>query len=621
MRWEHTGKNLGSAVIEPSGKVIACKSGAWRIVYTAGVQGIATGGAVRICIPYGFTTPQTAYETGLGYATALVSDPDVTVEVHTRDPKTQASNADVWGLNLYIQVEQGTLAPGETITVHYGEGMSDGVFARYFDGGAEFTVAVDPDGARTARRGGFLLLDTPQPTLRVIGDVPSRLHVVIPSTIQPDESFSARVTVQDKDRNTVSSFDDTLFLTMPDGQEHTHRCKPDDQGTFVIPNLNFPSEGAFRVSIHDENRTVVGTSNPCRSVGSSSSDRVFWGDIHVMTVISAGLDRPADAYRYARDIAHLDFCATTDGDHADGYYYDEEWEENRQAVRNFYEPGRFVTLLASEYHERQIAGDKNIYYPDDDAALLRWSDLEGEQPVALWNALAGRKALTIPHHTSTGSRDMRPWDYHHPEYQRLVEVYSVWGSSECADCARPGFWRNNADNSVQQALSRGYRLGILASGDSHDGHPGNSEWLRLRRGYSSGLVAVSCPELTREAVFDALWNRRCYGTSGTRILLSFTLNDASMGEEVDRPEDRIMRRLHIEVAGTAPVRDVTVVRNSRDVYIYHGSGSNEAFEWVDEENFETVCLDAYDGTPFIYYYIRVVQEDGELAWSSPIWVS
>jgi hypothetical protein len=279
-----------------------------------------------------------------------------------------------------------------------------------------------------------------------------------------------------------------------------------------------------------------------------------------------------------------------------------------------------VTLLASEYHERRVAGDKNIYYRDDDASLLRWSDLEGPQPLALWRALNGIKALTIPHHTVSGSGRLRPWDHHHSDYQRLVEIYSNWGNSECEGCLKPNYWTNNFDNSVQNGLAKGYRLGFVASGDSHDGLPGNSSWMRLRRGYRSGLVAVFAPELTREGIFDALWDRHCYATTGSRIILLVTLNGARMGAELADEQDRACRTLSVQVAGTARITRIDVIRNGEEVFEQNGQGTEQEFEWTDRTPFEEIALPSYDGIPFVYYYVRVIQMDGELAWSSPIWI-
>lgn len=188
-------------------------------------------------------------------------------------------------------------------------------------------------------------------------------------------------------------------------------------------------------------------------------------------------------------------------------------------------------------------------------------------------------------------------------------------------CGRPNYWRNNYQNSVRSALARGYRLGIVASGDSHDGRSGNSDWMRVRKGYRNGLVAVYAPELTREAVFDGLWDRRCYGTSGPRILLDFALNQARMGQELDTDSDRSCRRIQVDVAGTAPLREIAVVRNGRAAYIRREKEEQAAFEWIDQEEFAEISLEGYDGRPFVYYYIRILQEDGEMVWSSPIWVT
>jgi len=202
-----------------------------------------------------------------------------------------------------------------------------------------------------------------------------------------------------------------------------------------------------------------------------------------------------------------------------------------------------------------------------------------------------------------------------------VEVYSIWGSSEAEGTTRPNYWSNNWDNSVRHGLARGYRLGLIASADSHDGLPGNASWMRIRRGYRGGLVAVNAPQLTREAVFDALWERRCYGTTGARILLQFRLNQAEMGQEVCSETDRQQRHLRVEVAGTAPIAEVAVVRNGQEVWTHPGDGWEADVEWVDDGDFAEAALPGFDHRPFVYYYVRVLQEDGELAWSSPIWVS
>lgn len=54
---------------------------------------------------------------------------------------------------------------------------------------------------------------------------------------------------------------------------------------------------------------------------------------------------------------------------------------------------------------------------------------------------------------------------------------------------------------VQDALVQGYRFGMIASGDH----------------FGITIAAVYARGLTRDAVFDALKKRRCYGTTGQKF--------------------------------------------------------------------------------------------------------
>ncbi|MCL4425739.1 MAG: DUF3604 domain-containing protein, partial [Firmicutes bacterium] len=160
---------------------------------------------------------------------------------------------------------------------------------------------------------------------------------------------------------------------------------------------------------------------------------------------------------------------------------------------------------------------------------------------------------------------------------------------------------------------RGSRLGFIASSDGHDGHPGGAEaWtgLALRpKPYGSGLVAVYAEELTREAVFEALRRRRVYAVTGARIQLGFWVAGHFMGEETHmkagvRPEIRI------SVEGIFPLELIEVVRDGHVIGRW-GWGEKRA---------EILHVDETPPPGLHFYYLRVRQGDGEMAWSSPVWV-
>ncbi|RME24645.1 MAG: DUF3604 domain-containing protein [Deltaproteobacteria bacterium] len=124
-------------------------------------------------------------------------------------------------------------------------------------------------------------------------------------------------------------------------------------------------------------------------------------------------------------------------------------------------------------------------------------------------------------------------------YERLVEIYSEHGTSECIDpTADDCDWMVNNENfrylergSVQYALSLGMRLGFTAGTDCHDsrpgsiddgpstpGNPGASPDAPLNTQFGpGGLTGVWAPgELDRETLFDALYERATLATSGPR---------------------------------------------------------------------------------------------------------
>src|SRR4029079_11849259 len=101
------------------------------------------------------------------------------------------------------------------------------------------------------------------------------------------------------------------------------------------------------------------------------------------------------------------------------------------------------------------------------------------------------------------------------------------------------------------ALRRGYRFGVIAGSDGVDGRPGNSHPGHMGvRNVRGGLTAVMAPELTREALWDALAHRRCYATTGERILLEVFAGAASMGDTL---ETDTTPAFDVRVEGTAPL--------------------------------------------------------------------
>ena len=66
----------------------------------------------------------------------------------------------------------------------------------------------------------------------------------------------------------------------------------------------------------------------------------------------------------------------------------------------------------------------------------------------------------------------------------------------------------------------------------------------------------------------------------------------------------------MKVLGTAPIKELVIIRDN--TYIERRPGQGETMEFAFQE--KDLAAGAH------YYYARVEQTDGHVAWASPIWV-
>ena len=116
--------------------------------------------------------------------------------------------------------------------------------------------------------------------------------------------------------------------------------------------------------------------------------------------------------------------------------------------------------------------------------------------------------------------------------------------------------------------------------------------------------------MTRDALWDALYHRRTVATTGAqRIHLAFRMDGEWQGSLLALDT---LPHFTIDAEGTAPITRVELIENGEVVQTWPGTGNrivvNERLSRVPER-------------PDNYYYVRLLQADGNLAWSSPIWVS
>jgi len=342
--------------------------------------------------------------------------------------------------------------------------------------------------------------------------------------------------------------------------------------------------------------------------------RLVFGNIHRHSEIS-GCYRDYNGsldlhYRQARDVMGEDFSAITDhGSNGD----DLNWHKNLKALAVYYYPGSFVVIPSVEWtasgksHTKSL-GHYNVHYFGEDREAVPYTAKHSgysDTPDKLWRLLGNKNVLTVVHHSADWDH-YHQWDYCHPRFEPLVEIFQdLRGSAEYRSCPGTIGFRQTPGNGcfVQDALKRGYKLGFIGGGDH----------------FGLALAGVYVESLSREGLFEALRKRRCFASTGIKLHMDFRLNGAFMGEILKLSKGE-KRTLYIRITAPEIVRSVTIVRNNEDIYTHRGESGEEKFEYHDTEPLERLLQPREEGEPSIYYYLRVILRNGEMAWASPIWI-
>jgi Protein of unknown function (DUF3604) len=587
-RVRHAADGGGRAWLEaPPWRVRAAEPGRFVLIYEAGPLGIAVGGTLLLQVPpyWDWSTPQLEAEDAAGFTRVSTPAEGVVLTPETVD----------LGL-LAIRIGGRALVAGERVRIEYGAGPAGALADRFAERESPFFFGVDGDGD------GVRAWIAAPPAIDVAAGPPARLVLHLPATGRPGAPLTLRAAVLDAAGNAGVAFEGTLRLELPPGVEGPGELRmPARDAGLARTELRLPGYGIVRVRAQGPG-DLVAESNPC--VVTPDVPRLLFADLHGHSNLSDGTGTPEDYYRYARDVAGLDAAALTDHDHWGIPFLDEtpaNWRRIEAAAKTFHDPGRFVTLLGYEW-THWIYGHRHVLHFEDTAPLRSSLDPRFDTPAELWAALAGAPALTFAHH-SAGEPVATDWSIApDPVLEPVTEIVSVHGSSESLDSPRPlrGMLEGN---SVRDALARGYRLGFVGSGDSHDGHPGLVQLATDAVG-GGGLAGIYAAAATREAVLEALRARRVYATNGPRIVLQVALDGAPMGATLPAGGGK---QLEVRVAAPGPIEAIELITPAGVVAATPGEGKRSLA-------FESSSPELAVGS---WLYLRVRQQDGGAAWSSP----
>ncbi len=455
-----------------------------------------------------------------------------------------------------------------------------------------------------------------------------RINILSPSFVTKNKRFDITVRFEDAFGNLTNSAPEGTLIDL--SYEHLRenlswKLFVPETGFVVLPNLYFNEPGIYRICLKDSTGKVNFISSPIKCFAEAPA-HLSWGLLHGESDRIDSIEDMEGCLRQLRDEKGLSFFASSPFT-SESEISNDQWKALSQSLADFSEEDRFLTLPGMQYLGKPgEEGLRQFLYIKDHKPILRPDDPKTNSLVKIYKNHNPREFLSIPSFTSSSACGF-DFEMFHPDFERVVEIYNSWGSSECSKKeGNPfpimGTISATSDGLIQRALQKNCRFGFVAGGlDDRGVYEGLFGSKQVE--YSPGLTAVFLEKQTREGLLDALYRRACYATTGSRIILGFHIAGAVMGSELNLVEKKglaVNRHISGYVAGTCPIRSIELLRNGTILHTWNPKANQYDYEYDDMQPFIKHSLSAPNAKRFLYYYVRVTQEDGAMAWSSPIWV-
>jgi hypothetical protein len=451
--------------------------------------------------------------------------------------------------------------------------------------------------------------------------------------------------------NAVLASNNDLWLTWPtDNRIESHYHRPIRQQVHVgmtpaatvsgLPELKAVEEEKVQgdLRIADETGDIA-VMRQYRTLIGGKEHRVLRGDFHRHTELSwdegGRMDGSLeDFYRYMFDVASMDFGANTEHQGGRWPYW---WWYSLKMTDMYHVPQAYVAFYAYERSASFPQGHRNIFFTRRSDAHMTPFFLtsgveffafpltsEGDEPVnteggplvendtsLLYEEVAAHHGIAIPHTTGTGMGT--DWHVHDPEIEPVVEIfqgcrisYEQVGAPYCIteheaqEAAQvvpkwPEIWRTTRpEGMVTRAWEKGYRLGVIASSDHTSTH--------------ISYAMVYTDDTSREGILNAFCKRHTYGATDN-ILLELRMGEHFMGDLVSSAG--ALPPLRLKARGTGIVSKVDFLKDGKVIHSVEPNTQEVSLEYQDT---------SADGGRH-YYYARLLQRDGMIAWSSPLFVN
>jgi len=410
--------------------------------------------------------------------------------------------------------------------------------------------------------------------------------------------------------------------------------------------------------------TILAVSFYSISTAQPPNTQLYYGLLHAHTLFSDGSGTPAEAYQAAK-AAGLNFFAITEHNHALAENGAAERRDGILIANNhpLYNGHGTITITPNVNGSPHTINVKSVKEAAEDATTINFLAMYGQEFSTISsgnhvNVLNAPDVLTFPNgdfkqlydwiqstndnniiiqmnhpdvHSDLFGANANKNDYgidesqlgngfsefvrNNDKYLQLIEVLS---GPAMNDFASPGFHYESLEDDYYFYLVQGFHISPSAGQDNHFKTWGVA---------SSARIGVYATALTNQAICEAFRSNCTFATEDKNLSIVFSINGSAMGSNISANSDQ---PLNMEIK----IDDTDDASANYTIEIYGGAIDPKNYSQVTEvkardgktgdihlsgngtSTFTTVC----SGDPE-FYYIKVIEADGDRAWSAPVWIN
>ena len=331
----------------------------------------------------------------------------------------------------------------------------------------------------------------------------------------------------------------------------------------------------------------------------------YYGLLHSHTAASDGKGTYDDAFKYARANGKVDFFAITEHSHMldnhlnvdiNNANISTKWIELMNKANKYTQNGKFVAIAGYEMTwspKTDHVGHINTFCTEgyesrdnENINLKNYYDKLAKSP----------NSISQFNHPGEYFGDFNNFDYYSPEADKVITLLEVVNGT-----GRKTSGKNYtiAYDYYTKALDKGWHVAPVSNQDNH-----KKDWATA----NDIRTVIIASSLTKDNIFDSMRKMRVYSTEDKNLRIDYTINKNIMGSILENQKKLNISITTIDEDSYDNTKEISIISNNGKIVASKSFNSNIA-TW-------NLSLKPILG----YYYVKVIQNDNDVAVTAPIWI-